>query len=148
MQIKEPSTGNPTKAFRILVLANEFSEDITQECLRQGFEVVAVSNHNEGLAFLQSHDHVDAAITPAFAEGSNMFEFLMGLYRMPENIHVPVMVISVEPTELASFCTPAVEAAAKLLGAYKFITLPEFDSRQVMRELKALLPERPSKLEA
>lgn len=143
--VKEPESADPQTCFRILILGDGFREEIRQACLDEGYEVVTVKNSNEAFKFLESRDHVDAAIVPAFMEQGTVFDFLLGMRRMPENLTSPIMILSAEPSQMASFCSPAVEAAAKLLGAYKFVTMPEFDLKQVIRELKVMLPDVPSK---
>lgn len=137
---------NPRQAFRVLILGNGHSDEICAGCLQEGHEVVSVKTSQEALDFLKSHDHVDAAVAPAFMDGETVFDFLLGLRGMPENESVRIMILSTEPSQLAQFCTPAVESAAKKLGAYKFITVPVFRLTDVMKELTAILPDVPSKL--
>ena len=148
VEMNEPPNAPPEQCYRILIFAGGFCHEVKEECLREGFEVVLVSNPEEAVQFLRSQDHVDAAIAPAFMEDQTVFDFLLGVRKMPENVSAPIMILSIEPSQLAAFCTPAVETAAKLLGAYKFVTMPKLNSRQVMRELKAMLPDKPSKCQS
>jgi hypothetical protein len=36
---------------------------------------------------------------------------------------------------------PSVAQATKILGAYKFLVMPKFDVRHLMREIEAILPK-------
>jgi len=144
-EIVEPK-GDAEEAYRILLISPSHEDEIKEECLKNGFEVVRVDNADQAVDFLKSRDHVDVAVAAAFMEDDTIFDFLVKVKNMPENDGLSIMIFSAEPSQLAAFCTPVVAAAAKLLGAYKFVTMPKFNIGQLMREIQAMLPDRPAKV--
>ncbi len=133
----------PGDCYRILVLGEKIGhlDEIKQACKALGQEVVPVTSIQEGLTFLDTKDHVDVVVAEAFLEQESVFDFLKQLREHPMHQDVPVMLMAAEPSATGEFCLPSVEQAAQVLGAYKFIYMPHFDVKRLMREVQAILPE-------
>jgi CheY-like chemotaxis protein len=128
--------------YRILVLDDnsEQMEEIKVACLAVGQELVAVNSIREGIEFLERKDHVDVIVAEAFMQNESVFELLKQLKGLPDHQDVPVMIMSVDPGEIGLFCNHMVKQTAQLFGAYKFLIMPKFDVKKLMREVDALLP--------
>lgn len=130
-------------AYRILVLDGQSGhmQEIKDACKNLGQEVVPVTSIAEGLHFLDTKNHVDVVVAEAFLEQESVFEFLKSLKEDPQHKDIPVMIMAAEPSAIGQYCLNSVESAAEILGAYKFLYMPKFDIRRLMREVRAILPE-------
>ncbi|MDZ4836601.1 MAG: hypothetical protein SGJ27_22720 [Candidatus Melainabacteria bacterium] len=150
-KIEQGSPRPVDDCYRILVLdvKSNHLDEIKEACKAVGQEVVGVTSIAEGLTFLNTKDHVDVVIAEAFLQNESVFDFLAKLKMKPMHADVPVMLIADEPSQVGTLCLPSVEVTAKLMGAGKFLFMPEFDIKRLMREIEAMLPtERLPKREA
>ncbi|CAN5507772.1 hypothetical protein BH10CYA1_BH10CYA1_40290 [soil metagenome] len=141
----ELKTGQPRPEndnYRILVLVEEpaHMQLIVESCKKLKQEVVPVQTIEAALKFLETKDHVDACIAEAFLQNESSFDFLSRMKKLPGHKDVPVMLVALAPGEVARFCRESMETAASVLGAYKFLIMPDFDLDQMIREVQSLLP--------
>ncbi|HEY9733825.1 MAG TPA: hypothetical protein V6C89_18085, partial [Drouetiella sp.] len=129
---------------RILVLieSDSYLQKLTTSCAALGQEVVSFSNLEDAFVFLETRDHVDVCIAEAFLKDESSFDFLRRMKTMPHHSKVPVMLVAWEPGEVAKFCAETVASTSAVLGAYKFLIMPDFDVEHTMKEVQAVLPER------
>ena len=128
--------------YRLLVLIEDATqmEKIRVACRLLDQEIVPVSSIQEGMDFLETKDHVDVVIAEAFLQNESVFDFLTRVRKMPDHERVPVMIVAVDPGEIGRFCAASLEGTAKILGAYKFLLMPEFDLDLLMKEVSIIIP--------
>lgn len=98
------------------------------------------------MAFLETKDHVDLSIAAAHLKNESVFEFLQRVKSDDSHLKdVPFVMLSAEPGPLATITSPAVEIAVDVMGADKYLLMPEFDAVRLMQEIEQLLPPIPSK---
>jgi hypothetical protein len=75
-----------------------------------------------------------------------VFDFLQRVKaRDSEHREVRFLMLCVEPSMLAMNFDGCTQRAGELLGADKYILMPEFDADRLMEEVELLLPPIPSK---
>lgn len=147
-EIEQPIRKLPSICtYRILALENvENIEKLKEACKLAGHQVVAVLTIAEAMAFLETKDHVDLIIAAAHLKNESVFEFLQRVKSNDSHLKdVPFVMLSAEPGPLAIITSPAVEIAADVMGADKYLLMPEFDGARLMQEIEQLLPPIPSK---
>jgi CheY-like chemotaxis protein len=137
----------PRDTYRILTLENpENIEKLKAVCKTAGHEVVPVLTVREAMKFLDSKDHVDVIISAVHLANESVFDFLQRVKaRDSEHREVRFLMLCVEPSMLAMNFDGCTQRAGELLGADKYILMPEFDADRLMEEVELLLPPIPSK---
>ncbi len=147
-KIEEPLVDKPsTEIFRILTLENpENIEKLKVTCRLAGHEVVPVYTIAQAMRFLETKDHVDLIISAVHLEEESVFEFL-NMVKAPDSPFkdVAFVMLCMEPNPLATVINKSTELAGKLMGADRYIYMPEFDAVRLMAEVVDLLPAVPSK---
>jgi len=137
----------PTQTFRILVLENPENIDKLKEvCKLNGHQVVPCFTIGESMLFLDTKDHVDLIISAVHLEEESVFEFLNKV-KAPQSVHkdVAFVMLCMEPNPLASVINKSTELAGKLMGADRYLYMPEFDANRLIVEIADLLPPVPMK---
>lgn len=131
----------PEETYRILILNDnaKHANVIKTVCKDAGHEVVSVSTVDESMDFLETKDHVDVIVSEGFLETDNVFELLKLLKRNPLLKAVPVLILAIEPSQIGWSCLSSLEQTADILGAYKVVCMPSFDSRSLMSEIREIL---------
>lgn len=135
------------KTYRILTLENPDNiERLKSVCQRAGHQVVPVTTIAQALEFLETKDHVDIIVAAAHLETESVFEFLVRVKKADSHLRtVPFVMLCADPGMLATVTSPAVEIAANLMGADKYLLMPEFDAEKLMAEIEPLFPPIPMK---
>jgi len=137
----------PQQTYRILTLENPANvEKLTQACKRAGHEVVPCFTIAEAMRFLESKDHVDVIVAAAHLENESVFNFLQKVKSSDCILHkANFFMLCSDPGMLALVTSPSVEIAASLMGADKYLLMPEFDAERLISEIEELLPAIPYK---
>lgn len=136
---------SPLDTYRILTLENaENIEKLKLACLQAGHEVVPMLTISHAMAFLETKDHVDCIVAAAHLHNESVFEFLQKVRGAESHLKdSPFVVLCADPGLLAKVTSPAVEAAANLMGADKYVLMNEFDAHRLIDEITPLLPPIP-----
>lgn len=137
----------PFDTYRILTLEDaENIEKLKIACRRAGHEVVPVTTIAQAMAFLETKDHVDVIVAAAHLQSESVFEFLKRVKGSDSHLKaVPFLMLCADPGILATVTSSAVEIAANLMGADKYVLMIEFDADRLMEEIYPLLPAVPAK---
>jgi CheY-like chemotaxis protein len=147
-QIEEPFKQlPPLDTYRILTLENEENiEKLKNACKAAGHEVVPMLTIKHAMAFLETKDHVDCIVAAAHLQNESVFEFLRRVRSAGSHLKdSPFVVLCADPGLLARVTSPAVETAAKSMGADKYVLMSEFDAHRLIEEITPLLPPIPLK---
>ncbi|HEY9733432.1 MAG TPA: hypothetical protein V6C89_16045 [Drouetiella sp.] len=147
-EIEQPTVAlPPQKTYRILTLENpENVEKLTRACKRAGHQVVPCFTIAEAMRFLETKDHVDVIIAAAHLENESVFSFLQKVKSSDCILHkAQFFMLCADPGMLALVTSPSVEIAATLMGADKYLLMPEFDAEKLVEELEKLFPAVPYK---
>lgn len=154
MRSKEPKVEAPERAqpaeevYRILILDDdEKVERFKAVCKAAGHSVVPAHTGEEALAFLEETNHADVMLCAAHLENESVFEFLSKVREDEHHEDVPILMVELEPGPLAVKISRSTEQAGRVLGADAFITMPEFDSAQLLGEIEKLLPTLPHRMQ-
>lgn len=144
MEIQKGAPRPADDVYRIMILAEQkdFLDQLSESCKALGQEVVTVSTIASAMKFLNTQDHVDVVVSEAFLQNESSFDFLIQLKKKADHKEVPVMLVAWNPGDVAKFCAESVSQTAKVLGAYKFLIMPEFDLAQLAREVDSILPKQ------
>lgn len=128
--------------YRILMLDDrpERVEEVRTVASQAGHELVSCRTVAGAMDWLNTKDHVDVIISGAFLENESVFDFLKAVKSDPRHSWVQFVMLCTEPGELALFMDDTVRNAARLLGADKYVMLPEFSPKRLLREIEASLP--------
>lgn len=137
----------PEQTYRILTLENpENIEKLKQACKSAGHQVVPCFTIAEAMKFLESKDHVDVIVAAAHLENESVFSFLQKVKSSDCILHkAHFFMLCADPGMLALVTSPSVEIAANLMGADKYLLMPEFDAEKLMAEIEELFPAKPYK---
>ncbi len=147
-QIEQPTVElPPEQTYRILTLENpENVEKLKQACKRAGHQVVPCFTIAEAMRFLETKDHVDVIVAAAHLENESVFSFLQKVKSSDCILHkAQFIMLCADPGVLALVTSPSVEIAANLMGADKYLLMPEFDPDKLISEIEPLLPAVPYK---
>lgn len=130
-------------ASRILALL-EHPEHIAdvRNCLvvEGGHKLSVATSFREAKAILEE-TAIDLIISDVHLEnGGNVFDFLKWIRSQERFRFIPFVLFSLEPTTLAKYLSDGVRAAARQLGAHKYISMDTFDPDLLLKELAELLP--------
>jgi len=142
LQAGKPRPDNDPYRILVLIQSEDHLSKIKTSCEILGQQVVSFTSLEKAFHFLETKDHVDGCIAEAFLEDESSFDFLKRMKRMPNHERVPVMLVAWEPGDVAKFCADSVASTSTVLGAYKFLIMPDFDVEQLIKEVQAILPER------
>lgn len=147
-KIEQPSVRlDAEDTYRILTLENPENIDKLKEAWKDaGHQVVPVLTIAQAMAFLDSRDHVDLIISAVHLEEESVFEFLQRV-KAPDSMHkeVPFVMLCMEPNPLASALNKSTALAGKLLGADKYVYMPQFDAAHLIAQVEPLLAAFPKK---
>ena len=147
-KIEQPSVRlDAEDTYRILTLENPENIDKLKEAWKDaGHQVVPVLTIAQAMAFLDSRDHVDLIISAVHLEEESVFEFLQRV-KAPDSNHkeVPFVMLCMEPNPLASALNKSTALAGKLLGADKYVYMPQFDAAHLIAQVEPLLAAFPKK---
>jgi CheY-like chemotaxis protein len=137
----------PNDTYRILTLDNPANiVKLKDACKLAGHQVVPVNTVAAAMAFLETKDHVDVIVAAAHLENESVFEFLKCVKSSNSHLKdVPFIMLCAEPGTLGLLTSGAVEIAAEVMGADKYLLMTEFDASLLMQEIEQLLPPIPSK---
>jgi CheY-like chemotaxis protein len=144
----EPATPEaklpPKDTFRILIMDTvEHTDQLKAACKDAGHSVVATQTIKEAFAFLDDKDHADVIVCAAYLEDESMFEFLRRLRTNPIHKDTMFMTLALAPGPIGVKANTSTEKAGRVLGADAFINMPVFNARQLITEIKKLLPAVP-----
>ncbi len=146
--IEEPTKHLPAMdTYRILTLEDpENIEQLKIACKEAGHQVVPVTTISQAMVFLETKDHVDVIVAAAHLQNESVFEFLGRIRSADSHLKsVPFIVLCADPGVLATVSSPAVEMVATLMGANKYLLMPEFSAARLMEEIEPLLAAIPRK---
>jgi PleD family two-component response regulator len=137
----------PLRTFRILTLEDADNiEKLKIACKEAGHQVVPATTITLAMDFLKTKDHVDVIIAAAHLQSESIFEFLKQVKATDSHLHaVPFVMLSSDPGFIATITSPAIELAANLMGADKYLLMTEFDAERLMKEIEPLFPAIPRK---
>jgi CheY-like chemotaxis protein len=150
---EEPKVEQSTKAsrlpakdtFRILIMDNvEHTNQLKAACKDVGHSVVGAHTIEEAFAFLDGENHADVIVCAAYLEDESLFDFLTRLRLEPLHKETMFMILALAPSYSGAGVNSSTEKAGRLLGADKFVSMPEFDAEQLIAEIKKLLPPVPA----
>jgi hypothetical protein len=85
-------------------------------------------------------------VAAAHLQNESVFEFLRLVKNLDSHLHaVPFLMLCAEPGFIAAATSPAVEVAAALMGADKYVLMIEFNAERLMSEIEPLLPAIPAR---
>jgi CheY-like chemotaxis protein len=147
--VKEPPAENQAEhVYRVLAVGNEeHVEQVERAVKLAGHEVVPVTTTQEALRFLHTEDKVDVIVCQTHLETESVFGFLKQVTTEPLHRDLKFMMLCVNPSDLAQSVSEAVQDAANLLGASKYLMLEGTDIQRLAREIDALLPTMPPRQE-
>jgi CheY-like chemotaxis protein len=127
---------------QILVLEEDIKqfEPIKQLLNSKGHTAWRVTKTAEALEFLNKYD-LDLIISAVNLESSDVFEFLRCVKSSPNLNKIPVVFHCSEKRRCERYANNVITAAARALGARKYILLPEFDEVKLWLELQDCLQE-------
>jgi CheY-like chemotaxis protein len=146
--IEQPAVALPPKqTYRILTLENpENVEKLKLACKLAGHQVVPCFTITEAMQFLETKDHVDVIVAAAHLQNESVFNFLQKVKNSDCILHkAQFFMLCADPGMLALVTSPSVEIAATLMGADKYLLMPEFDAEKLMEEIEKLFPAVPYK---
>jgi CheY-like chemotaxis protein len=137
----------PNDTYRILTLENPDNiEKLKEACKAAGNQVVPVRTITEAMVFLETKDHVDVIVAAAHLQNESVFDFLKQVKDEASHLKsVPFLMLCAEPGMLGLITSPAVEVAATISGADKYLLMAEFDANLLIEEISQLLPPIPRK---
>jgi CheY-like chemotaxis protein len=137
----------PLKTYRILMLEDrENIEKLKTACKRAGHEVVPATTIAQAMSFLETKNHVDVIIAAAHLQEESVFQFLCKVRGTESHLRsVSFLMLCADPGLIATATSPAVALAATIMGADKYLLMPEFDAERLMEEIELLLPAIPRK---
>ncbi len=92
---------------------------------------------------------IDLIISDVHLEnGGSVFDFLRWVKKAEHTAHIPFVLFSAQPSQMAKYLADGLRTSARLLGAVKYIEMDQFHSGQFQTQVDDLLPEskRPQKL--
>jgi len=130
----------------IALLENENQARVISECLENdGFTVTVVQNFSMAKNALKK-EVFDLILSDVHLQnGGTVFDFLKWVKNTPSLKPIPVVLLSVEPSQAARYLSDGISVAARVLGAAKYICMDSFDPKILLEELAELFPERKSK---
>ena len=85
-------------------------------------------------------------VAAAHLHNENVFQFLKAVKQADCIYHkAQFVMLCAEPGILALATSPSVELAANLMGADKYLLMPEFDAEKLIAEIEPLFPAIPYK---
>lgn len=127
--------------FRILIVDTiENTLQLKMACKEAGHSVVAAHKIDEAIAFLNNEDHADVIVCAAYLEDESMFDFLKQVRNNPIHKKSMFMILSLAPGPVGIVANTSTKAAGRLLGADAFVSIPVFDARMLIDEVRKLLP--------
>jgi DNA-binding NtrC family response regulator len=142
LEAGKPRPENDNYRILVLIQRDDHLVTIKDSCEAVGQEVVSFSTLESALHFLETKDHVDVCIAEAFLENESSFDFLRRMRNIPHHSKVPVMLVAWNPGEVAKFCAESMASTSNIMGAYKFLIMPDLNVDQMMKEVQAVLPDR------
>ena len=131
--------------FRILIMDSpEHTNLLKAACKDAGHSVVASHSIDEAFAFLDGKNHADVIVCAAYLEDESLFDFLRRLRLDPIHKNTMFMTLALEPGRAGEKANVSTENAGRLLGADAFVSMPEFNAKQLIEEIKMLLPLVPA----
>jgi CheY-like chemotaxis protein len=110
-------------------------------CLESADHVVYVVNSFPRAKAILQERKFDLIISDVHLEnGGSVFDFLKWVKSDHRMSAVPFVLISLEPTEMAKYLADGVRAAARYMGAAKYISMEKFDAVTLLKEIGELLP--------
>lgn len=121
---------------RVLVLQEieKNAERVKEALTRTDTEIVCFQSQPAAMEYLNGNK-VDLIVTAVHLQSGNVFDFLKWVKGDPLNKHSAFVFFCAEPTEVARYVWPAVQTAATVLGADKYITMDHFDRDSLRNQL-------------
>jgi CheY-like chemotaxis protein len=143
-----PSETRKDHVYRVLAVGNaEHVDQVERATKMAGHEVVPVTTTDEALRFLHTEDKVDVIVCQTHLEWDSVFSFLRKVKAEPLHRDLSFMMLCVNPSDLARSVNAAVNDAADILGASKYLVLEGTDIHRLSKEIDALLPTVPPRKE-
>jgi CheY-like chemotaxis protein len=135
--------------YRILALIENADEcrQLSAAAASRGHEVVHMRTIAEAMNWLNSRDHMDVIVSSVHLQNESVFEFLKAVKQDPRHDWIQFVMLCTAPNELAQFLNDQIERAAYVLGADKYLMMPELDARRLLDEIEASLPGQPPQKE-
>jgi len=131
--------------FRILFLDSlAHTNQLKAACMAAGHSVIAAQTIADAFAFLNGKNHADVIVCAAYLEDESIFEFLKALRKDPLHKTTMFMTLALEPGTIGARANASTEKTGRLLGADAFVSMPLFDAKQLIAEIKRLLPAVPT----
>lgn len=111
------------------------------DCLKDsGHAVTSVDTFHNAMEILRSSDFDLVVADVHLQNGGSVFDFLRWTKGDPHLRQIPFICFSSEPPELGKYLIDGVRTAARALGAAKYMTMENFDTKVFRQEIEWLLP--------
>ncbi len=127
---------------QILLLEEDKREfDQLRRCIESnGHNVWKTTNIPDALTFLNDYK-VDLIISAINLENVDVFDFLGAVKINNKTQPIPFVFYSANKAQHERYATEIIRAAAKAMGARKYVLLNEFDSKKAWAEISEGLPD-------
>jgi CheY-like chemotaxis protein len=128
----------------ILGLIEEYenSNQVVKSLELLGHQVVVVDTYTKAMAILEQPNSITLIISDVHLEnGGNVFDFLRWIKRNQTTSHIPFVLFSSRPTDMAKHLEDGLRTSARMLGAAMYISMHQFDSTIFGKMISSLLPK-------
>ncbi len=125
----------------LLTMEHEVQRKELGDCLeRVGHNVTRVNTFHEAMEVLRGVDFDLIVSDVHLQNGGSVFDFLRWVKGDPHMRMTPFVCFSAEPPEVGKYLSDGVRTAARSLGAARYVSMPEFDGPNFLREIEWLIP--------
>jgi len=126
----------------IITMEHEKHRQLLGDCLENvGHDVTKVETFHDAMEFLRSADFDVIVSDVHLQNGGTVFDFLRWVKGDPHIRSIPFVCFSAEPSEIGKYLADGVRTAARALGAARYITMENFDTRLFQQEIEWLIPQ-------
>ncbi len=112
------------------------------DCLEQsGHSVTSVDTFHNAMEILRCSDFDLVLADVHLQNGGSVFDFLRWVKGDPHMRAIPFVCFSGEPKEVSNYLADGIRTAARSLGAARYITMVNFDSKLFLEEIEWLMPQ-------
>jgi CheY-like chemotaxis protein len=132
-------------SYRILLLNDSPKETELLEaaCRNAGHELTSMPSIAAAMDWLNKKDHIDVIVSEVHLEDENVFDFLKAVKSDPRHDWVQFIMVCTSTSDLAATMDNQLQQAARILGADKYVMMPDFDASRLLKEIIASLPDQP-----
>ena len=129
------------EALVIALLEDHKQAQEIKSCLNAAGHTVILAENFKNAKVALLENRCDLILSDVHLQnGGTIFDFLRWVRSNPTLKPIPFVLLSIEPTEMASYLSDGVRVAARVFGATKYVSLAKFDPVELMAHLAEFLP--------